>query len=463
MIEIKDVSYRYKGASNDSLKQVNCKIKKGECVLVTGSSGSGKSTFTRLINGLIPKEYVGSFSGQIKIDGVNLEMLEMWEIASKVGSVFQNPRNQFFSLDTTGEIVFGMENLAFSSIEMKRNFDETIKDLRVEYLLNKDIFNLSGGEKQLIAIASIYALKPEIYIMDEPSANLDKMNILKLRNIIKILKSMGKTIVVAEHRIYYLMDLIDRIFYMDKGEIDKEFSKEELVQMKGGELKKLGIRSLYPVEIEPPFKEFSETGENILEVKNLQLPYGRNKNTVSFNLKENEIMGLIGSIGCGKTSLGRTLSGLIKEKSGQVYYYGNLLSMKERSRKIYMVMQDPDYQLFMESIQEELELANLEHYKKKELSKISDVLEELDLLEYKDKHPMALSGGQKQRVSVGVSLMMNSQIIIFDEPTSGLDYRNMLRVSKLIKELSERGKAIIVISHDNEFINNTCTKVFRLD
>ena len=128
-----------------------------------------------------------------------------------------------------------------------------------------------------------------------------------------------------------------------------------------------------------------------------------------------------------------------------------------------MVMQDPDYQLFMESIQEELELANLEHYKKKELSKISYVLEELDLLEYKDKHPMALSGGQKQRVSVGVSLMMNSQIIIFDEPTSGLDYRNMLRVSKLIKELSDRGKAIIVISHDNEFINNTCTKVFRLD
>lgn len=463
MIEINDVSYRYKESSNYSLKRINCKIKKGECVLVTGSSGSGKSTFTRLINGLIPKEYIGSFSGQIKIDGINLEMLEMWEIASKVGSVFQNPRNQFFSLDTTGEIVFGMENLAFSSIEMKKNFDETIKDLRVEYLLNKDIFNLSGGEKQLIAIASIYALKPEIYIMDEPSANLDKMNILKLRNIIKILKSMGKTIVVAEHRIYYLMDLIDRMIYMDKGKIDKEFSKEELVQMKGGELKKLGIRSFYPVEIEPSFKEFSEKGENILEVKNLQLPYGRNKNTVSFTLKENEIMGLIGSIGCGKTSLGRTLSGLIKEKSGQVYYYGNLLSMKERSRKIYMVMQDPDYQLFMESIQEELELANLEHYKKKELSKISDVLEELDLLEYKDKHPMALSGGQKQRVSVGVSLMMNSQIIIFDEPTSGLDYRNMLRVSKLIKELSDRGKAIIVISHDNEFINNTCTKVFRLD
>ncbi|HEO0351118.1 MAG: ABC transporter ATP-binding protein [Peptoniphilus lacrimalis] len=463
MIEIKDVSYRYKESSNYSLKRINCKIKKGECVLVTGSSGSGKSTFTRLINGLIPKEYIGSFSGQIKIDGINLEMLEMWEIASKVGSVFQNPRNQFFSLDTTGEIVFGMENLAFSSIEMKKNFDETIKDLRVEYLLDKDIFNLSGGEKQLIAIASIYALKPEIYIMDEPSANLDKMNILKLRNIIKILKSMGKTIVVAEHRIYYLMDLIDRMIYMDKGKIDKEFSKEELVQMKGGELKKLGIRSFYPVEIEPSFKEFSEKGENILEVKNLQLPYGRNKNTVSFTLKENEIMGLIGSIGCGKTSLGRTLSGLIKEKSGQVYYYGKLLSMKERSRKIYMVMQDPDYQLFMESIQEELELANLEHYKKKELSKISDVLEELDLLEYKDKHPMALSGGQKQRVSVGVSLMMNSQIIIFDEPTSGLDYRNMLRVSKLIKELSDRGKAIIVISHDNEFINNTCTKVFRLD
>lgn len=463
MIEINDVSYRYKESSNYSLKRINCKIKKGECVLVTGSSGSGKSTFTRLINGLIPKEYIGSFSGQIKIDGINLEMLEMWEIAGKVGSVFQNPRNQFFSLDTTGEIVFGMENLGFSSAEMKRNFDETIKDLRIEYLLNKNIFNLSGGEKQLIAIASIYALKPDIYIMDEPSANLDKKSILKLRNILKTLKLMGKTIIVAEHRIYYLMDIIDRMIYMKKGEIDKEFVKEELLQMEGGQLKRLGIRSFNPVDINLPSKETYDMGRNILEVKNLKLIYGKNNNTISFTIKENEIMGLIGSIGCGKTSLGKTLSGLIKEKSGLIYYYGNLLSLKERSKKIYMVMQDPDYQLFMDSIQEELEFANLDHYKEKGTSKISDVLEELDLLEYKDNHPMALSGGQKQRVSVGVSLMMNSQIIIFDEPTSGLDYRNMLRVSKLIKKLSDKGKAVIVISHDNEFINNTCTKVFQLE
>ncbi|MDO5717760.1 MAG: ABC transporter ATP-binding protein [Tissierellia bacterium] len=464
MIKICDVNYKYKGAEDYSLKNINCEIDKGECILVTGNSGCGKSTLTRIINGLIPHEFEGEFSGRVNLDESDISLMEMWEIASRVGSVFQNPRNQFFSLDTTGEIVFGMENLSFSVEEMRHSFHETVKTLRIEELLDRNIFEISGGEKQLIAIGSIYALKPEIFIMDEPSANLDKKNILKLRNIIKILKSQGKTVIIAEHRIYYLHDLIDRMIYMKDGKIDREYTRRELSEIEKEEFEILGIRSIHPVEIKLTEFENSKNSPIALEVRNLVLPYGKKTRPINFSIRENEIMGIIGSIGCGKTTLSRILTGLLREKSGQIYFYGNTLSLKERCDKAYMIMQDPDYQLFMDTAYNELKYSDLNSGKESiKTDEIERILGNLNLLDYKDRHPMALSGGQKQRLSIAVSMMMNSKIVIFDEPTSGLDYKNMLRVSKIIKELSERGKLILIISHDYEFINNTCNRVYSFN
>ena len=220
MIELQNISYSYQqGRKEQSLKAIDLTIRDGECVLLCGKSGCGKTTITRLLKGMIPNFYDGEIEGNVLLDGENLLDLPMFEIAQKVGTVFQNPRTQFYTVNTTSEIAFGCENLAIPPEEIKARIEQTARDLKIESLLNRSIFALSGGEKQIIAFASIYAMSPQVYVLDEPSSNLDAQAIEKIRNILTLLKKQGKTIVIAEHRTYYLKDLVDRAVYLDNGKI----------------------------------------------------------------------------------------------------------------------------------------------------------------------------------------------------------------------------------------------------
>lgn len=214
MIEMQNVSFSYPDSADGGLKNINLTIPDEQCVLLCGRSGCGKTTLTRLINGLIPQFFAGELTGKVLLDGENLFDLPMYRIAEKVGSVFQNPRTQFFNVDTDSEIAFGMENEAVPQEQMGQRVVETAKALRIENLLGRNIFALSGGEKQKIAFASVYAMNPQIYLLDEPSSNLDMAAIHDLRAHLCLIKSQGKTIVVAEHRLYYLMDVADRIVYL---------------------------------------------------------------------------------------------------------------------------------------------------------------------------------------------------------------------------------------------------------
>lgn len=173
MIEFQNVSFAYPDGADGGLQDIDLAIPDGQCVLLCGRSGCGKTTLTRLINGLIPQFFGGSLSGKVLLDGENLSDLPMYRIAEKIGSVFQNPRTQFFNVDTDSEIAFGMENEAVAQTELKRRVEETAKALRIENLLGRNIFALSGGEKQKIAFASVYAMNPSVYLLDEPSSNLD--------------------------------------------------------------------------------------------------------------------------------------------------------------------------------------------------------------------------------------------------------------------------------------------------
>lgn len=458
MIEIKNVTFRYAGSKIDNITDVSLTIKDGECIVLTGESGCGKTSVTRLINTLIPHFYEGQMKGEVLIDGQNVKNLQPHQLSEKVGSVFQNPRSQFFSLDSDSEIVFGMENAGIRREEMEKRYENVVSELGIEELQNRKLFDLSGGQKQMVAFASVCALQPSVYVLDEPTANLDPIAIQELKKLIIKLKAQGKTIVISEHRLYFLREVADRIILMDKGRIDHEYRIEELLNMSDESYRQLGIRSIYKTELElPVLKRIPKTSlisktekTSALEVRDLKIGYQAGRPVaehISFAVNTGEIIGIIGRNGCGKSTLARTLCGLQKALGG---------SIQCRSKRPYMVMQDADYQLFSDSVSEEIRRTDLGS----DVELVDRITNKLNLFEYRERHPMSLSGGQKQRTAIGVAALMDTDVLIFDEPTSGLDYKNMDKVASILRELAQTGKAILLISHDNELLMKVCDYVY---
>lgn len=456
MIEFQNVSFAYPG----SLYNINLTISTGQCVLLCGRSGCGKTTLTRLINGLIPQFFMGELSGKVLLNGENLANLPMYRIAEKVGSVFQNPRTQFFNVDTNSEISFGMENEAVPQEQMERRVSETAKALHIENLLNRNIFALSGGEKQKIAFVSVYAMEPEIYLLDEPSSNLDMTAINDLREHIRLIKSCGKTVLIAEHRLYYLMDVADRIIYLEDGRIAGDWTTEQFQKLLPEERQKMGLRAINLQE-EHPTCPVSSATVPVLELKNVTLSYQKQPvlQDVSLQAARGDVIAVIGHNGAGKTTFSRALCGLHKEASGSYLWNGKPQKPKERMKRSYMVMQDVNYQLFAESVEAECTFG-MKHPNRLLAEK---TLDELGLAPLRERHPNTLSGGQKQRLATAISMVCGKELLVFDEPTSGLDYDSMVRLAVLIRHLSDSGKIIFIVTHDYEFVCRTCTRVLHLD
>ncbi len=467
MIKFIDFSFRYDGMPEDALKHINLEIKDGSFVLLTGRSGCGKSTLLRALNGLIPHFYPGRASGEVLYNGRSLLETDPSETAGIVGTVFQDPRSQFFMTDTTRELAFGCMNMGYTRDEIIDRVEKAVTELELESFLNRSIFSLSSGEKQQIAIGSIYALSPDIYIFDEPSANLDHEAIRRLTSILKKLKEEGHTVIVADHRFYYLRDLIDTALYIENGQITAGFTREEFCGLDKTYRIQRGLRALYPEKeigngFRKPVDKGPENPKHVFRVEGLSFGYEKGANIldqISFEASSGDVIGIVGHNGAGKTTLISVLTGILREKAGGVYYDGRKLSPARRRKLSYLVMQDPDYQLFTASVEEELVLGMTGI----DRTLLDDTLDRLALSEYRDRHPASLSEGQKQRVTIGASIMKNSKILYFDEPTSGLDHDSMVRVSEMIKDLSDKGAVIFLVSHDLEFITNTCTGLLDLD
>lgn len=452
MIQFENVSVSIQGKR--ILSDINLTIKDGEFVLICGESGCGKTTLTKLINGLIPHFIKDvELEGSVSVDGKKIADMPMYEIAELVGSVFQNPKTQFFHTNSSAEMAFGLENRGEEPEFIQNRIQETISALEMEHLADRDVFALSGGEKQLLAFASVYAMNPEVYVLDEPSANLDAEAIEKLCRRLEVIKNDGHTVVTAEHRLSYLQRFADRIIYIKSGRVEREFTRETFGALSQEEREAMGLRSIQPEQIHIPELTGNES-DSTLQIQNLSCRRKRQLIFSNVNLcaKEGNIIGIIGRNGAGKSTLCNCLCGLLPEKTGRIIYQGKQLSKRERRKNFGMVMQEVNHQLFSDSVRNECLLAKADASE----DEIKNLLQSFDLWKYADSHPMTLSGGQRQRLAICQAVMGGKKLLIFDEPTSGLDFRHMCQVERLMKKLAERKYIILVVTHDYEFLNRTC-------
>ncbi|MGP5584802.1 ABC transporter ATP-binding protein [Corynebacterium casei] len=448
-INISDVSFSY-DAGPRVLEHFSLSPVPGSVTVICGASGSGKSTALQLINGLIPHFHKGELEGSVTVEGVDVSSAPITSSGKRCATVFQNPRTQFFTTEVSSELAFSGENYGIDPQEIERRSAQALKEVGIEDLASRALSALSGGQMQKVACAQACAQETPILLFDEPTSNLDPVAIDEFAQLLQRLKSAGKTTIIVEHRLYFLKDVADDVILVADGEISQRFSAEEFFRMEDSTRRDLGLRTLetpvfHPGSVPP----VSKRG---LHIARLRARYGSRE---VLDLKDiffpaGQVTALVGPNGAGKTTLARTLCGLHpQEKGSAVLLDGVELNPKQRLRRSFLVMQDVHRQLFSDSAADEVGDPTL--------------LAQVDLSEVAERHPQSLSGGQKQRLVIATALGRDTDVFFFDEPTSGVDYRHLVSISAQLRALAAKGKVVVVISHDPEFLAQCCDTAITLE
>lgn len=459
-----EFEFQYSEESTPTLRKVSGNIPAGRCVVLCGGSGCGKSTLLRCLNGLIPQFYEGELTGFCRLDGQDTAGMSIGEIGELAASVFQDPRSQFFTVNSSNEVAFGLENHGLPQEKIRDRVDKAFRTFHLEHLKNRNVYELSSGERQLISILSAWAMDTDIFLLDEPTANLDFAATQQLKNILLELKKQGKTLLLSEHRLYYLADIADEYWIMANGEINEKYTAKEAKALLPLQLHTLCLRTLdleqITVSERPPQ---TENMPQALSVSNLRYEYGRKNRAilsdVNFSVCEHEIVGLVGANGCGKTTLGKLIAGLYRSKGGVISLFGKAQRPKQLQKQVLFIMQEAEFQFFTNSVLHELQYGHkitAEFEKKTET-----LLKSMDMWECRDRHPFSLSGGQMQRLTLMMAYLSDKPIVILDEPTAGQDAESLKRCAKLIREMGKE-KTVLIITHDLELIADACNRCIGL-
>ena len=410
-LAIRGVSYSYPGG-RQVLDDVDMDVTPGALTLVCGASGSGKSTVLRLLNGLIPNFHEGELSGRVLIDDEDVSSAPIERSGLRTATVFQNPASQFFTTTVADELAFAPQNYRVEAGEIRRRRAGALEELGIEDLADRDLRTLSGGQVQKVACAQALAQRTPVILLDEPTSNLDPRAIDDVRATIGRLKAAGRTLVVAEHRIYFLRGLVDEVVIMGRGRVVHRMAGEELWRIGEARRKELGLRALERPRLavrpaglaaiaggpggRPGADDAAEDavgnaagdGADGLLIENLQVERsGRLVLDIPrLFFPAGAVTGVVGANGIGKTTLARAVCRLQRARRGARMSLGG---RELRSGQAFLVMQDVHRQLFTESVSQEASAPQLER---------------LDLAALADRHPLSLSGGQKQRLVIATAI-----------------------------------------------------------
>jgi len=483
---IQDLNFQYPTASRPSLEGVSLTIEKGEYIVLCGQSGSGKTTLLRHLKSVLTPH--GSRSGRILFDGVPLEQVSQREQAIKIGFVMQNPDDQIVTDKVWHELAFGLESLGVDQKTMRLRVAEMASYFGIQSWFHRDVADLSGGQKQLLNLASIMAMQPEVLILDEPTSQLDPIAASDFLNTVrKINIELGTTIIITEHRLEDIYPCADRVVVMDRGKVIANDAPRKVGQLLWEKHNEMFAALPTPVRVfydakaegacpltvregrgwltktfagrtltvaEPELEPEIQIGKHpALQVKEAWFRYERNApdvlRGVSFAVPAGKLFALVGGNGTGKSTTLKTLCGICKPYQGSVEIFGkNIRSYS--SRELYrnclaMLPQDPKSLFVKKTVREDLEEMNRD---KEKLEKVAAVCDITHLLE---SHPHDLSGGEQQRAALAKVLLTEPRLLLLDEPTKGLDSFFKLKFAQILRKLKDQGITVVMVSHDVEF------------